>query len=59
MQTNFFKIAVTAFAIIGLLAVIGVLGMWFMHGSMMGMMQGGGMPAKMAAMCHTMMSSLR
>lgn len=52
------KGVVVAFAIIGLIAVVGLLGMGLTHAGMMGMMNMGGMGQRMAAVCSNMMGAL-
>lgn len=47
------KVLLVIFAVIGVLAVILLVGMMFMHGSMMNMMGPG-----MAAACQSMMAKL-
>lgn len=56
-QSAGWKIVVTIFAIIGVIAVVACIGMWAMHSSMMGRM-GSSNPLghSMALMCNEMMA---
>lgn len=49
------KVLLIFFAVIGVLAVIAIVGMFFMHSSMMGMMSS----SEMAAACQSMMGTNR
>jgi hypothetical protein len=51
-ESSLLKIIVVVFALTGLIATIGILGMWMMHGSMMGAGETG---MKMMSFCRNMM----
>lgn len=55
MQSPILKALLFVFATLGLMTVIGVIAMIFMHSSMMSMM---GSPAEMADACKIMMGRL-
>ena len=54
-QWSGWKIIVIILAVIGAIAVVAFLGMWAMHGSMMGRMSANPIGHSMASMCTTMM----
>ncbi len=58
-ESSALKIVVIIFAVIGLIAVISLIGMWAMHGSMTNMMSAGETGRKMSALCNSMMAAPR
>lgn len=58
-KSSVLKVAVILFAIIGVLALLAVVGMGMMHGGMMGMMSMMENPQQMMAACQSMMTAAR
>ena len=48
-KSSAWRIATITFAIIGLIVVVALIGMWALHGSMRGMMGAGNMNQKMVS----------
>ncbi len=55
-QSPGWNIVVIIFAVIGMLAVVAMIGMWLMHGSMMGRMSDSPIGHSLASICSGMMA---
>jgi hypothetical protein len=55
MESLIAKVLLIVFAIVGVVVVLALLGMWLMHGNMMSMM---GSSESMAAMCRNMLPAV-